>query len=273
MRKDNLNKKKVLIAIIIGILLLVLGLTFFFLLKGDSGKSDDALLRQNTFALVRTYIEKEEFDRALSLLENVLIQNPDDTDASELLDAVLRAKRAKQGLESGSSGISMEDFQAALDAARRAVDKVSQVADEAQKAASRMTSAQQAQQEELIKQAQQAKQNQLVEQAEQADSSSSIADEQKQRQEQAAQEAAKRKAAEELLSQKNEETKRKISEVNEYVAKGKEKAEAGSLRSALSAFEQAKILFRPVKKLLPLKNTPKWQNHCFLSLKMKQIVP
>ena len=60
--------------------------------------------RQNTLTLVRTYVDKEEFDRALSLLEGLLIDNPDDSESSKLLDVVLAAKKAKESLAAGEQG-------------------------------------------------------------------------------------------------------------------------------------------------------------------------
>lgn len=67
------RKEKIIAGVAAGIVvLLVAGLVFMFATGKFSG-NDAAKRRHNTLALVHTYVDKGEFDRALSLLENLLI--------------------------------------------------------------------------------------------------------------------------------------------------------------------------------------------------------
>ena len=63
------RKEKIIVGVAAGIVaLLIAGLVFMFATGKFSG-NDPTKRRHNTLTLVRTYVDKEEFDRALSLLE------------------------------------------------------------------------------------------------------------------------------------------------------------------------------------------------------------
>ncbi|MBN2811751.1 MAG: tetratricopeptide repeat protein [Spirochaetales bacterium] len=270
---NSKQKKIVLIGAGAAVLLLLLGIGLVIASKRSGAASDSTALRQNTLTLVRNYVEREEFDRALSLLEGLLIRNPDDSDASALLDAVLEARRLKNAYADGSGSVSTEELQAALDAAREAIARVSAAADAAAAAASRAASVSSADAAERNKASGsksvesdeeragtkvselQAKKNVQEDPGLKAADDKRRAEEAAQKEkedreardreaalqkEQAAAEEAKRKAAEEELSKKNAETRKRIEAVNSAVEKGKERASAGSLRSALSAFDEAR---------------------------------
>src|SRR5574344_36597 len=82
-RKDNLNRReKIVIAVIVAVLLAIVVAALFIMLKWPATSNED-VLRHNTLSLVRSYVDKEEFDRALGLLEDLLIRDPNDKDASE----------------------------------------------------------------------------------------------------------------------------------------------------------------------------------------------
>lgn len=53
--------------------------------------------RENTLKLAELYMEKAEYDRALDLLDKLLLGNPNDSEALELQDKVLAAKRKAEG--------------------------------------------------------------------------------------------------------------------------------------------------------------------------------
>lgn len=244
MRKEILNRKeKIVTGIAAGILLLLLaggGLLVYRTLSGNA--NDPAKVRLNTLTLVHSYVEKEEFDRALSLLDNLLIKNPDDKDASELLDAVLAAKKAKLALESGNGSENTAELKAALEAARQAASRIAAAADEAQRAASRIANSEKETGRHTVsvdnrKAASAASLKQQEDDARAAVDSKAEAE--RQQKEQAAADEAKRKAMENELAQKNERIQKQINQVNAFIAKGKDAAASGSLRSALSNFEQA----------------------------------
>jgi hypothetical protein len=248
MRKDSLNNnRKIIVGITIALALLLLIAGGIVALKSSGGMGQaekEGKLRLNTLTLVRSYVDKEEFDRALSLLEGLLIQNPEDPDASGLLDAVLAAKRAKLALESGEEGATNAELLAALEAARQAVARVANAAEAAQKAASRLTASENSRTAERPDTAQQDSlsdrevgQNTKQSQAKEAEAAK--AEQERQQKEQASAEEAKRKAVENELAQKNSRLQKQIAEVNDYLEQGKARASSGSLASALSSFENA----------------------------------
>jgi hypothetical protein len=250
-----LNKKEKTVAIVAGIivvaLLLVGGFLLFRSLSGHGASADQK--RLNTLTLVRTYVEKEEFDRALGLLENLLIDNPGDKDASDLLDIVLAAKKAKQALATGTGDIDASDVEAALRTARDAAARIAAAADAAQKAASRISAVEKNGSGRVAVVNDQAlpdvsaadkKQQAKVDAAKaasdaKADEEAAKAEAEKQRKEQAAAEDAKRKALEDELAKKNEKIQQQIADVNRYIEQGKDSASSGNLRSTLASFDKA----------------------------------
>ncbi|MBO8449773.1 MAG: hypothetical protein IAA96_01555, partial [Spirochaetes bacterium] len=75
-----MNRK--ILAVGILLVLAAAGAALFFSLRACSaGETEDGSLsriRQNTLALVQSYLDREEYGRALELLEDLLIDNPDD---------------------------------------------------------------------------------------------------------------------------------------------------------------------------------------------------
>jgi hypothetical protein len=101
MRGKFLDRRK-LILIITGAALLVLLMVGGVLLltkKGNPTEEDNAVLteaeirRENTLRLAASYAEIGEYDRALNLLDGLLIENHMDEDAKALQRAILAANR------------------------------------------------------------------------------------------------------------------------------------------------------------------------------------
>ncbi|HNY16047.1 MAG TPA: tetratricopeptide repeat protein, partial [Treponemataceae bacterium] len=243
------KKQKIGLGVIAGIIIALLlsggGFLLYRALSGNAQANDPSRLRLNTLTLVRNYVDKDEFDRALSLLEGLLIQNPEDTEATELMDAVLAAKKAKEAREAGTGDSS--EIDRALADARSAAARIAKAADEAQRAASRMSAADTDRKKKGLSAedsgalddspgTSSAKKGASAQSGQSADSQ---AEADRQRKEQAAADEAKRKALEDELAKKNGENQKKIAEVNAAIAKGKAAAESGSLRSALSSFDDA----------------------------------
>ena len=237
MRKDLLNnRKKIVIAAIAAVVVLALLFVALSWIR-SSGSENAAQRRANTLTLVRTYVDKEEFDRALALLETLLIENPEDTEASELLDIVLAAKRARERMDAGES-VDRRELEEALAAARAAAARIASAADEAWRAASRMND--------------ESERNARSESARVADRSSpdqapaetgeSLSDQEareRMEKENSEREEAERKALEESLANKNKQLQKQIEDVNRNVARGKQAAESGSFRSAQDYFNRA----------------------------------
>ncbi|HQF72502.1 MAG TPA: hypothetical protein PK786_01265, partial [Treponemataceae bacterium] len=226
------KREKLTVAAIAAVLLLLAG-TGFLLLNGRGGNDNDAVQRRaNTLTLVRTYVEKEEFDRALSLLENLLIENPDDGEASELLDIVLAAKRARDRIDAGEP-VDRTELEEALAAARDAAARIASAADEAWRAASRIsTESRRDTRGAAADSAEDAAPSDGDGSAERqpADTTATAAADgesdrdavARMEKEQAAREEAERKALEENLAKKNAEIQKRIEEVNRNVAQGKQ---------------------------------------------------
>ena len=70
----------------------------------------------------------------------------------------------------------------------------------------------------------------------------------RQQKEQTAAEEARKKALEEEMAKKNAETQQRVKEVNDLIARGKNSASSGSLRSALTSFDEAESRLPPGEK-------------------------
>ena len=84
-----MDKRKALIIGGAGLLILLLGLLAFFLLKspGDgAAPAEDpaAAKRANIMTLARDYMEQHEFQRALDLLDGLLIEDANDQEVRDL---------------------------------------------------------------------------------------------------------------------------------------------------------------------------------------------
>ena len=86
--KEISGVRKIIIAgCIIAILLSGGGLAAKFALKAIKASE-----KNNTFSLVNLYYSKGEYDRALDKLELILMKNPEDKEALELMEKIIAAK-------------------------------------------------------------------------------------------------------------------------------------------------------------------------------------
>jgi len=99
-----MSKKKLIIIISAGtalVVLLVLGIVFLAKGKKNTGGTGTAITsqsdnrRQNIFKLVKGYLEQGEYDRALNLIDGLLIENSEDEEARELQRQILQMDRQK----------------------------------------------------------------------------------------------------------------------------------------------------------------------------------
>jgi len=219
--KDDSKKKKIAIIAAASLLLLLL---LFFGIRGiaraaSSSGAKGGSARQNTLALVQKYLDKGQYDKAMDLLNSLLISNPDDAEADKLLDEAIKQKKASDEqaaqnivVQPGDSSYNISIDTDELTAALREQNEKSQ---------------------QMI--------NDLLEQQRQSQDAqrAEAAAEKKAAEELKKKEEAERKAAEEALAQKNAALKSKISGINEKIAAGKADLNTGSVDSALSNFKNA----------------------------------
>lgn len=224
--KTKLTKKQK-IAICSGIAAVVI-LVIVLCAKGCGAASSNKV-RNNTFSVVRMYLEKGQYDRAMDKLDELLLKNPTDEEALALMDEILSKKNGEASGASLNSNVTVEvDTQGLTDAMQSSIEsmkhelaKTNQTAVENQKAMADLLKKQQQQAAE--------EQQRLEEQKIQ----------QKAAEEQRKKEEAARKAAEEALAKKNAQLKKEIDAVNDEIMQGKVALNSGNINSALEHFEKA----------------------------------
>jgi tetratricopeptide (TPR) repeat protein len=195
------------------LVLLITGLIFFAWGKGgDANMTGVDARKMNTIKLATTYAGSGEFDRALNLIDGLLIDNPDDEDALALQRAILSMDR------SGSN--SVNDTEALIEIQRRFLEE-------------------------------QQRQNAILASSIQrsgADSSSKSAAETEAaaaRRAAADAEEARKKAQEEELAKASREMQEIMRKVNNLVADGKARLASNDLSGASQLFNDAKKLIPP----------------------------
>lgn len=122
-----MDKKKIIIAAVLGAVLLGGGLfTGITLLsgKGDGASQEAApsdemtraeTIRQNKLLLAEDYLEQQEFQRALDLLDELLIEDAQDSEARTLRNQVIDAKKAYEQSLASEKDEKDEELQETLD--------------------------------------------------------------------------------------------------------------------------------------------------------------
>ena len=224
--KTKLTKKQK-IAICSGIAAVVI-LVIVLCAKGCGAASNNKV-RANTFSVVRMYLEKGQYDRAMDKLDELLLKNPLDEEALALMDEILAKKSGAEGANVSTSNVTVEVdtqgltnvMQSSIESMKHELAKTNQTAVENQKAMADLLKKQQQQAAE--------EQQRLEEQKIQ----------QKAAEEQRKKEEAARKAAEEALAKKNAQLKKEIDAVNDEIMQGKVALNSGNINSALEHFEKA----------------------------------
>ena len=92
-----MDKRKAMIIGGAALLILLLGFLAFFILKspGKGGGAEDpfAAKRTNIMTLAQDYLDQHEFQRALDLLDGLLIEDATDQEARDLRDRIIQAKK------------------------------------------------------------------------------------------------------------------------------------------------------------------------------------
>lgn len=242
-QKEKDTKKRNLIIAIVAIifLLILLGFGIGFAIHGAnknnsttlvsmeknventvSEKTPEQIEYENTLSLIERYISHGEYDRAMDLLDSLLIKNGSDEKALELMDKVISLKAedkiTAEQKASESSNTNNEELEKALSDLAKANEE-----------SARNTQAV----NDLLKQ--QAEQEQLRKEQEAAAKAAEAA-----RQQKLAEEAAAKKAYEEELAKKNAELQAQMNKVNDAISMGKTKLSMGEVQEALEYFEIAK---------------------------------
>ena len=245
MRLNWINRRTLLIA---GGVILVAIIVLLVILLPKSCGSASSLERDNTLKLIQRYIERGEFDRAMNLLDGLLIKNADDTVALAMIDEVIALKAGAKLSDfpryTQDISVNTADLERALGKMNEELAKNSAAVERAlrnqNEQAQQIANAAKQQEEAARQQAEIARQ-----QAENARREAEAQEEAKRQKELQAQEEAKRKAKEEELARKNKALQEQISKVNDEISIGKAKLGMGEIDSALSHFENA-------SKMLPV---------------------
>lgn len=109
--RDN----RLIIIISSSALFVIAVLLILFFIFGKSNNLDNKK-RENILKLIERYFTQEEYDRALELIDKLLIENGDDTDVLKLQDKIIRVKKDKKiALEDAKNQRENEERQRLLD--------------------------------------------------------------------------------------------------------------------------------------------------------------
>lgn len=274
---DEKKKKKIIIGCVTGAFV-ILVLVLCLCLRGCSGSSKQA----NTIKLIERYMERGEYDRALTLLENLLLNDPDNENLNVLLDTLIMEKQlhpngtggnityvtnnTTSGGENSGGGSSTADYNGKItvdvdtssisDGIASAMnDTLSSMKDALAKSNKQVEQNQKAVQDLLKLQAEndaknrqaeekrlEAEQQRLEAEKERLAQEKEAAEQRKAQEEQRKIEEEKRKAQEAELAKKNEKLKKEIDAINEQIQLGKTALATGNNTKALEYFEKAKSL-------------------------------
>lgn len=232
--KQTSKKKKIIMGIIcaaIAILILVICLCA----KSCNSTSS----RNNAYNLARTYAEQGEYDRALSVLDKLLLKNGNDSTALEMLQQIIEMKKAADegGAVPEFSGVTSVNINTdgITDAMQDSMAQVKNALAESNRQAEENRKTM----ENLVKiQAE----NSAAEKRRQEAAAAEAAEKRKaeaaaEAQRKAAEE--KRKAEEEELAKKNAKVKNDMDIVNNEIQLGKTALATGNIEEALQHFKKA----------------------------------
>lgn len=216
------SKAPLIVAVIL--LLAALGAIAFLGIKafGASGSSpaDFERRRANTLSLAQKYIDKGQYDKAMDLLNELLIGSPDDEEADALLDKAIRLKKENSPDAAGTSVVVQSPD---------APYNISIDTDEITNALREQNERNQQVINELLEQQ---RRSQSAEAAEQAAARKAEAEQRKK-------EEAERREKEEALAKKNAALKKKIDDINQKIGAGQGGLRSGDIDGALANFSLA----------------------------------
>ncbi|HTX74006.1 MAG TPA: tetratricopeptide repeat protein, partial [Rectinemataceae bacterium] len=181
------------------------------------GPAQSARLRHNTLAAATYYMQKGDYDRALDLLDKLLIDNADDSEAQALRDKAMSDKTAAENAKN---------------------QELAQAESSGQKAIAQSL-------ERLGKNLKSGSGGTVQPQENPADAAAKAqaAEEAARKKAEADAEAARKKAEAEQLAQKSKELQDKMRAVNDLVDKGSKAADGGDFPGADKFFSDAESKF------------------------------
>lgn len=230
--KKNDSKKKKIIIGAISAFVIILIIVICLCAKGCSSNSS----RSNIYNLAQTYAEQGEYDRALSVLDKILLKDSEDPRALEMLQQIIEMKKAAEegravpgftNVNINTDGIA-DAMQDSMSQVKDALAQSNRQAEENRKTMENLVRMQE-EQAAAEKQRQEA----LAAEAEERRLAEAAAEAQKK----AAEE--KRRAAEEELARKNAKVKKEMDAVNNEIQLGKTALATGNIEEALQHFNKA----------------------------------
>ena len=221
-KKSLIKNKKFLLAALAGFLALIL---LIFGVRGVaravSGGGSRNSERNNTLALAQKYLDKGQYDKAMDLLNGLLIANPNDSEADKLLDFAIQQKNESDAQNAAAQSVVVQPGDSSYN--------ISIDTDELTAALREQNEKSQQMINELLEQQRQSQ----IAQKEEAAAERKAAEELKKKEE------AERKAKEAELAQKNAALKSKIGGINEKILAGRADLNTGNVESAVKNFKLA----------------------------------
>ena len=253
MTLKNLTKKQKIVIVSVVVAILFIIISIICVKSCVSGNSKYS----NVINLAKTYADKGEYDRALSLLDTILLEDPNNEDVLLLLDEIISLKKlAEEGKQSSSSSNVTVDIdtdgitnamQDSISSMKDALAESNKQAEENRRSMERLMKLQEEQKK--------ADEKRRAQEAEDAKIKKQQDEERKAKEAKAAEEKRiaeeKRKAKEAEIAKKNAELKKKIDAINEQINLGKTALATGDYETAISHFKKANSMM-PIDKNDPL---------------------
>jgi len=239
------KKQKIAIAAGVGIIILII-VSVVCVRSCGSGNSNS-----NVINLAKTYADKGEYDRALSLLDTILLKDADNLEVLALLDEIIQLKKDAETGKETSSNVTVDidtdgitnAMQDSISSMKDALAESNKQAEENRLSMERLMKLQEDQKR--------AEEKRRVQEAEEAKLKKQQDEERKAKEAKAAEEKRiaeeKRKAKEAEIAKKNAELKKKIDAVNEQLRLGKTALATGDVATAIEHFKKANSML-PIDK-------------------------
>ena len=104
-----MDKQQKLIFFLVLIIIIVIALIVFFVIKPFENTNENSL-RDNKLRLAQEYYEQGEFQRALDIIDELLISNPDDQEARKLRDDIIKGKKDEEAILKDEAQKKQDEF-------------------------------------------------------------------------------------------------------------------------------------------------------------------